>query len=205
MPVSSQLGMPWVASAVKVDASAAAETATPKAPTTASKTNFFIARPKKVESGHKNATGFGPDSKEVKRALDFSVSNECSDVRSDGVGLDLVGKKEEWSQQHLAAKARGDAVAIHQLENETSQPRHATLEVIRRAFETAGVELIDENGGIRLKSQVLINKNEPRSLLMLILMDNTNGRLATACRRSPAPGQKRDRGARPNAQRGDWL
>ena len=30
-----------------------------------------------------------------------------------------------------------------------SQPRRATLDVIRRAFESAGVEFIDENGGAR--------------------------------------------------------
>jgi hypothetical protein len=38
-------------------------------------------------------------------------------------------------------------VTIHQLEAGTSEPRQATLAVIRRAFETAGVEFIDENGG----------------------------------------------------------
>jgi hypothetical protein len=38
-------------------------------------------------------------------------------------------------------------VAIHQLENGTSQPRRATLDVIKRAFETAGVEFIEENSG----------------------------------------------------------
>jgi hypothetical protein len=36
---------------------------------------------------------------------------------------------------------------VHQLEAGTSQPRRATLDVIRRAFEKAGVEFIDENGG----------------------------------------------------------
>jgi hypothetical protein len=38
-----------------------------------------------------------------------------------------------------------------------SQPRRATLEVIRRAFEIAGVEFIDENGGgrgVRLRKRV---------------------------------------------------
>jgi hypothetical protein len=36
---------------------------------------------------------------------------------------------------------------VHQLETGGSLPRHATLVVIRRALETAGVEFIDENGG----------------------------------------------------------
>jgi hypothetical protein len=36
---------------------------------------------------------------------------------------------------------------VHQLEAGTSEPRRATLVVVRRAFEKAGVEFIDENGG----------------------------------------------------------
>jgi transcriptional regulator with XRE-family HTH domain len=52
-----------------------------------------------------------------------------------------------WSQQKLAAEAGVGLVTVHQLEAGTSQPRRATLEVIRRAFETAGVEFIAENGG----------------------------------------------------------
>jgi predicted transcriptional regulator len=55
----------------------------------------------------------------------------------------LVG----WSQQDLAREAGVGTVAIHQLESATSQPRRATLDVIKRAFEKAGVEFIDENGG----------------------------------------------------------
>jgi hypothetical protein len=38
-------------------------------------------------------------------------------------------------------------VTVHQFESAASRPRPATLEVIRRAFEAAGVEFIDENGG----------------------------------------------------------
>ena len=52
-----------------------------------------------------------------------------------------------WSQQELAEAAGVGVVTIHQLEAGTSDPRRATLEVIRRAFENAGVEFIDENGG----------------------------------------------------------
>ena len=55
----------------------------------------------------------------------------------------LVG----WSQQELAKNAGVGTVAIHQLESGTSQPRRATLDVVRRALEAAGVEFIDENGG----------------------------------------------------------
>ena len=52
-----------------------------------------------------------------------------------------------WSQQDLAQRAGIGTVAVHQLENGTSSPRRATLDVVRRAFEAAGVEFIDENGG----------------------------------------------------------
>ena len=52
-----------------------------------------------------------------------------------------------WSQQELAKNAGVGTVAVHQLESGTSQPRRATLDVVRRAFEKAGVEFIDENGG----------------------------------------------------------
>ena len=59
-----------------------------------------------------------------------------------------------WNQQDLAKHAGVGIVTVHQLETEVSQPRRATLEVIRRAFESAGVKFIDENGGgpgVRLK------------------------------------------------------
>ena len=52
-----------------------------------------------------------------------------------------------WSQQDLAGEAGIGVVTVHQLEAGTSAPRRATLEVIKRAFENAGVEFIDENGG----------------------------------------------------------
>jgi ribosome-binding protein aMBF1 (putative translation factor) len=61
-----------------------------------------------------------------------------------------------WSQQELANKARVGIVTVHQLEAGTSQPRRATLDVIRHAFESAGVEFIDENGGgagVRLRQR----------------------------------------------------
>jgi transcriptional regulator with XRE-family HTH domain len=52
-----------------------------------------------------------------------------------------------WNQQELARRARVGIVTVHQLETGVSQPRRATLDVVRRAFESAGVEFIDENGG----------------------------------------------------------
>jgi hypothetical protein len=46
-------------------------------------------------------------------------------------------------------------VTVRQLEAGSHHPRRATLSVLRRAFEDAGVEFIDENGGgpgVRLRS-----------------------------------------------------
>jgi transcriptional regulator with XRE-family HTH domain len=61
-----------------------------------------------------------------------------------------------WSQQDLAREAGLGIVTVHQLETSVSQPRRATIEVIKRAFESAGVEFIDENGGgpgVRLRKR----------------------------------------------------
>jgi transcriptional regulator with XRE-family HTH domain len=52
-----------------------------------------------------------------------------------------------WTQQTLSERAGVGTVAVNQFENELSQPRRATLEVVRRAFEAAGIEFIEENGG----------------------------------------------------------
>ena len=52
-----------------------------------------------------------------------------------------------WKQQELADAAGVGIVTIHQFEAGTTEPRRATLQVIRHAFEAAGVEFIEENGG----------------------------------------------------------
>jgi Helix-turn-helix len=52
-----------------------------------------------------------------------------------------------WSQQDLAREAQVGVVTLHQREAGTSEPRRETLDVIRRAFEAAGVKFIEENGG----------------------------------------------------------
>ena len=60
----------------------------------------------------------------------------------------------DWSQQELAEKAGIGVVTVRQLEAGMHEPRRATLDVVRRCFETAGIEFIDENGGgagVRLK------------------------------------------------------
>ena len=61
-----------------------------------------------------------------------------------------------WSQQDLADHAGLGIATVRNLELGVHEPRRATLEVIRRAFETAGIELIDENGGgpgVRLRKR----------------------------------------------------
>ena len=53
----------------------------------------------------------------------------------------------DWSQQDLASQAGVGIVTVRQLEAGLNEPRRSTLEVVRQAFERAGVEFIDENGG----------------------------------------------------------
>ena len=53
----------------------------------------------------------------------------------------------DWTQQRLAEEARVGVVTVRQLEAGDTAPRRATLEVIQRALERAGVQLINENGG----------------------------------------------------------
>ena len=52
-----------------------------------------------------------------------------------------------WKQQDLADEAGVGIVTVRQLEAGASEPRRATLEVVRRAFESAGIEFIDNNAG----------------------------------------------------------
>ena len=62
----------------------------------------------------------------------------------------------DWTQQDLAERAGVGIVTVRQVEAGVSEPRRATLEVIRRALEGAGVEFIDENGGgpgVRLRQR----------------------------------------------------
>jgi predicted transcriptional regulator len=67
----------------------------------------------------------------------------------------------DWSQQDLAHEAGIGIVTVRQLEAGASAPRRATVDVVRRAFEKAGVDFIDENGGgpgVRLRKRVLQKK-----------------------------------------------
>jgi transcriptional regulator with XRE-family HTH domain len=62
----------------------------------------------------------------------------------------------DWTQQELADKAGIGIVTVRQVEAGLSKPRRATLEVIKRAMEAAGIEFIDGNGGgpgVRLRGR----------------------------------------------------
>ncbi|TPN57464.1 helix-turn-helix transcriptional regulator [Mesorhizobium sp. B1-1-7] len=52
-----------------------------------------------------------------------------------------------WSQQDTADAAKIGNATIRNFEAGRSSPQNATLDVLQRAFETAGVEFIPENGG----------------------------------------------------------
>jgi DNA-binding XRE family transcriptional regulator len=63
-----------------------------------------------------------------------------------------------WNQADLAEFAGIATVTVHQFEAGAAQPRRSTVDVIRRAFESAGILFIDENGegpGVRLRKRVL--------------------------------------------------
>jgi predicted transcriptional regulator len=53
----------------------------------------------------------------------------------------------DWGQQDLADKAAVGIVTVRLFEGRAHAPRRSTLNVIRRAFEAAGVDFIDQNGG----------------------------------------------------------
>ena len=53
----------------------------------------------------------------------------------------------DWTQQELADAARIGVATIRLFVGEAAESRHATLAVLRRTFELAGVEFIEENGG----------------------------------------------------------
>lgn len=61
-----------------------------------------------------------------------------------------------WNQDDLAKSAGVSVVTVRNFENEKSSPQRATIEVMRRSLESAGVIFIDENGdgpGVRLRKQ----------------------------------------------------
>jgi transcriptional regulator with XRE-family HTH domain len=68
----------------------------------------------------------------------------------------------DWTQQELADAARIGVATVRIFEGEAAESRQATLAVLKRAFELAGVEFIDDNGGgpgVRLRKSA---KEKPR-------------------------------------------
>jgi transcriptional regulator with XRE-family HTH domain len=53
----------------------------------------------------------------------------------------------DWSQEDLAFTANVGIVTVRNLEAAKGKPRYATLDVIQRAFESAGVVFIREDDG----------------------------------------------------------
>jgi len=71
-----------------------------------------------------------------------------------------------WTQQELADAARIGVATVRQFEAGGAETRQATLAVLKWAFESAGVEFIDENGGgpgVRLRKDHLKTAKRPRS------------------------------------------
>ncbi len=62
----------------------------------------------------------------------------------------------KWTQAALAHRAAISAVTLNMIENEAVQPREATLAAIRRALESAGVQMVEQDGtgvGVRFAPQ----------------------------------------------------
>ncbi|MFH3481646.1 helix-turn-helix domain-containing protein [Xanthobacter variabilis] len=62
----------------------------------------------------------------------------------------------DWSQQQLADAATVGNATIRNFESGKSEPRNATLNVLQRALEAAGVIFVAENGegpGVRLRKE----------------------------------------------------
>jgi transcriptional regulator with XRE-family HTH domain len=69
----------------------------------------------------------------------------------------------DWSQQELADRAGLGIVTIRQIEADITEPRRATLAVLKQAFERAGIEFIDENGGgagVRIRKRKRTKKSK---------------------------------------------
>jgi transcriptional regulator with XRE-family HTH domain len=62
----------------------------------------------------------------------------------------------DWTQQELADAARIGVATVRLFEGDVGESRQATLAMLRQAFESAGVDFIDENGGgsgVRLRKR----------------------------------------------------
>lgn len=60
----------------------------------------------------------------------------------------------QWTRDDLAAKARVSVVTVSNFENGKSSPQRATLDVMRRTFEEAGVGFTDgDEPGVRMRAK----------------------------------------------------
>lgn len=57
----------------------------------------------------------------------------------------------DWSQQDLANASKIGNATIRNFEGGNSGPQHATLNVLQRALEAAGIEFINHSG-VRLRT-----------------------------------------------------
>ena len=91
--------------------------------------------------------------------MELMESDKCSNVPDQMITAEQCRAARgllDWSQAELADKAAVGIVTVRQFEAGSHEPRRATLDVIKRAFESAGVEFIDQNGGgpgLRLKKR----------------------------------------------------
>ncbi len=65
-----------------------------------------------------------------------------------------------WTQDQLASASRVGLATLRVFEAGGSQPRNATLTVLRQALESAGVQFIEQNGG---GPGVRLRKPDPES------------------------------------------
>jgi transcriptional regulator with XRE-family HTH domain len=66
-----------------------------------------------------------------------------------------------WTQDEMAAAARLSVVTVRNFENEKSTPQRATLDVIQRALEAAGIEFTNgEQPGVRLTKAAVARSAE---------------------------------------------
>ncbi len=69
----------------------------------------------------------------------------------------------DWSQKTLADTAHVAVITVNHFEAGNSEPRHATLDVIVRAFEAAGVEFtFGDAPGVKLHARAAAAKKKKR-------------------------------------------
>jgi ribosome-binding protein aMBF1 (putative translation factor) len=69
----------------------------------------------------------------------------------------------DWSQQNLADHAQLSVVTIHQFERGATQPHRATMDVIVRTFEAAGIEFTEDDApGVKLHKRATVAKKKSK-------------------------------------------